>query len=93
MFSQQDASSPAGDKPASRGFTRLDHDALQLAQDHMHVAAELINGVMERRRLDLSMQMVSFLSEAKQDADLGERAVTMAEKYMGWTEGEEEKSA
>jgi hypothetical protein len=74
-------------------FSQDDHDALQLAQDHMHVAAELINGVMERCRLDLSMQMVSFLSEAKRDADLGEREIGMAEKYMGWSENEEGKAS
>lgn len=52
-------------------YTEQDHADLQLALDHMHLASELVNGVMERRRMDLTMQMVSFLSEAKHDADLG----------------------
>jgi hypothetical protein len=69
-------------------YTAQDHADLELAQDHMHLAAELINGVMERRWLDLSTQMISFLSEAKQDADLGERATRMADRYMGWQKGD-----
>ena len=69
-------------------FTAEDPADLQLAQDHMHVAAELINGVMERRRKDLTMQAISFLSEAKQDMDLGERAAGMADRYLNWKNGD-----
>ena len=68
-------------------YTDQDQADLQLAMDHMHVAAELINGVMERRRQDLTMQVVSFLSGAKQDADMGAREIDMAERYMGRREG------
>lgn len=63
-----------------------DHEDLQQAHDHLHLAAELINGVMERRRLRSSMQEISLLSGAKQDADNADREVTMAEKYMDWKE-------
>ena len=56
-------------------FTEQDVCNLQLAHDHLHLASELINQLMEAKRMDLTMQMVSFLSEAKQDADLGVAAV------------------
>lgn len=57
---------------------------LELAHDHMHIASELINGVMERNRIGTPLQAISFLSEAKRDADLGERAIEMGERYLGW---------
>ena len=66
-------------------YTNQDHQDLELAHDLLHWASELVNGVMERNRTDLTMQMVSFLCEAKRDADLGEREITMAEKYMQWS--------
>jgi len=69
-------------------FTAEDHAQLELAMDLMHWAAEVINGVMERRRKDLTMQAISFLSEAKRDADLGEREVRMADKYLNYKQGE-----
>lgn len=68
-------------------YTTEDHEALTLAHDLLHWASELVNGVMERNRQALTMQMVSFLSEAKRDADLGERAVEMSERYMDWKDG------
>lgn len=71
----------------SDSFATADHEALALAHDLLHWSSELVNGVMDRNRQALTMQMVGFLSEAKRDADLGERAVTMGEKYMGWSEG------
>lgn len=67
-------------------FTPADHQDLILAIDLMSWASELVNGVMERRRLDLTMQAISLLSEAKRDADLGERAAGMADRYMNWAE-------
>lgn len=68
-------------------YTTEDHEALTLAHDLLHWASELVNGVMERNRLALTLQMVSFLSEAKRDADLGDQQLNMAERYMDWKEG------
>lgn len=68
-------------------FTVKDHADLLLATDLMSWASELINGVMDRHPHDLTMQVVSFLCEAKRDADLGEKAVDMADRYMEWKEG------
>lgn len=65
-------------------YTEQDHADLQLAHDHLHLASELINGVMERRRLDLNLQTLSLLSEAKRDADNADREAGMAGRYMGW---------
>ena len=64
-------------------FTRQDHDELLLATDLMSWASQLINGVMDRRRLDLNSQAILCLCEAKHDADLGARQTGMADKYLG----------
>lgn len=52
-----------------------DASDLRLAHDHLHLAAELINGVMERRRLQSTMQEISLLSGAKADADNADRVL------------------
>lgn len=69
-------------------YSEADHADLHLAHDHLHLAAELINGVMDRRRLQSTMQEISLLSGAKHDADLAEQELGMAEKYMGWRDDE-----
>lgn len=67
-------------------FTVKDHADLLLATDLMSWASELINGVMDRHPHDLTMQVVSFLCEAKRDADLGIQQTGMADKYVQWQE-------
>lgn len=67
-------------------YSEQDHRDLTLAHDHMHLASELINGVMERNRMGTPLQAISLLSSAKQDADNGEREIGMAERYMQWRE-------
>jgi hypothetical protein len=68
-------------------YTPQDHDDLQLAHDLAHWVAELVNGVMERNRIGTPLQAISFLAGAVQDANLADREMGMAEKYLGWTEG------
>lgn len=65
-------------------YTPEDHADLALAHDLMAWSSELVNGILERRRLDLNMQALSFLNEAKRDADLGISQVDMADRYMQW---------
>ncbi len=84
MYSEADASPPKDGKPARDGYAARDHADFQLAHDLLHWAAELINGVMERRRLESTMQEISLLSGAKRDADVADQELRMAEKYMEW---------
>ncbi len=65
-------------------YSDRDHADFQLAHDLLHWAAELINGVMERRRLESTMQEISLLSGAKRDADVADKELRMAERYMNW---------
>lgn len=67
-------------------YTPQDHDDLQLAHDLAHWVAELVNGVMERNRIGTPMQAISFLAGAVQDANLADREMGMAEKYLNWRE-------
>ncbi len=67
-------------------YTVRDHEDLQLVADLLHWGSEIINRFLERHRLDLSMQEISLLSEGKRDADLGERAIQMADRYIEWRE-------
>lgn len=64
------------------GYSERDSTDLQLVHDHLTTAAELISELMDRHRMDLSMQTLTFLAGAKQDADLADREVGMAKKYM-----------
>jgi hypothetical protein len=68
-------------------YSEADHDDLQLAHDLAHWVAELVNGVMERNRIGTPMQAISFLAGAVQDANLADREMGMAEKYLGWADG------
>lgn len=68
-------------------FTPADHEDLLLAHDLMGWASELVNTVMERHRMDVNAQTISFMTGAREDLAHAEREVEMAERYMGWSRG------
>lgn len=53
-------------------FQPRDHEDLELA-------AQLVQGVMDRHPIDLDMQVLSFLLCAMQN-------IRMGDKYIGWRE-------
>lgn len=78
MRSYKDSDATGADAQAAKDRSP-DLSDMELAHDLLHWASELINGVLERNRIGTPLQMISFLSGAKQDADVADAILTGGE--------------
>jgi len=65
-------------------FTKDDHAQLELARDLMRRAGVIIASVLDAHRLDMTMQVMVPLTDAKRDMDSADREVSEADRYVQW---------